>query len=57
MSETRLPQEQPGCRSILVRLIFRPTKESRPWPPRRPLRLLVTFTRTKKVHAQEAFDS
>ncbi|HEY4387785.1 MAG TPA: hypothetical protein VGN34_25325 [Ktedonobacteraceae bacterium] len=55
--EARLPQEQPGCRSILVRLVFRPAKESRPWPSRRPLRLLATFTRTKKAHEQESFDS
>lgn len=45
MSESRLPQEQSGCRSILVRFILRFDKKSHAWPPRRPLRLLITFTR------------
>jgi hypothetical protein len=45
MAEQRLPHEQPGCRSIFVRLIFRPAFR---WSSHRPIRLVITFARPKK---------
>ena len=52
MSDVRSQQEQPGCRSILIRLIFRSSnaEQYRAWMARRPVRLVVTFTRTKKQY-------
>jgi len=49
MPEVRSPQERLGCRSILIRLIFRSgnTEQYRAWLVRRPVRLVVTFTHTK----------
>jgi hypothetical protein len=41
MPDIKSLEEQPGCRSMLVRLIFRPSLS---WPIRRPLRLKITFT-------------
>jgi hypothetical protein len=56
MPDARSPQEQPGCRSILIRLIFRSgnAEQYRAWMARRPLRLVVTFTHAKKQYEREA---
>ncbi len=50
-----LPQAQSGCRTILIRLLFRNEKgtDYRSWLAHRPLRLVVTFTRTKTQSEEE----